>query len=804
MNPPNDQPEPQPLAPRADLSQRGRVSFGLLLRLAWLDLWHERILTACVVVALTAVLAPLLILLSLKYGLVETLRARLVTDPRNREIRPQTSEVFTLADIESLRQRPDVRFIIPLTRTISGNVQVSLPGAPGARLDTEISPTGDGDPLLEENGTRVPQAAECVLSEALYHRLSASGNVGQLLVHAARQSATGMQTASTMLTVVGRASERATMRETVFVPLGFLEEVESWLEGNPVPRLGWPGDGSGVSPVAEEIIVPTTRPLDAVEKAALLVNTGFSEVKEMSREELARLMAVPAGSTAFYRFITSEQRKDDPADKSTVTRFRSSLPPVAGDIFGYCRPMELALSYADGSALRTAKFRVRPEIINSPAKKPLPVAVPVKPAPAVAAKPPAAPPPALESGPPPPADAVTKPALPVAAAEPAGPSPPPPQQLQPAMPETTGRNLTGAPPPPAPMPAVPQGQPNNFNLQVTPRAGTGAGGLRLDAQVQPLPPTSPPPKAARDDPDDDATRKGAKPSGTDKAKGKTKRRMGAEGTAVFSPDGMRYISTRSPAAPPPPSLWLPRSWNVPEGQQVQATLNTPSGPVTFPAVVALQAEEVPTCSQSLAGTLRVGMDKPIEYQPALGAFVPTRRGWPSFRLVARDIDAVQGLVDYFHARRMNVLTKADRIRDVRELDQYTSYVFWIVAAVGLTGAVGALLASLIAAVERKRRSLGVLRLLGLRRRSLIRMPFYQSALVVSASVGLAVLAWWWVSRFISRFTARYLEAGETLAALPAHYLFTLWAGALVIATLASFIAGLRVMRVDPSEAIRDE
>ena len=94
--------------------------------------------------------------------------------------------------------------------------------------------------------------------------------------------------------------------------------------------------------------------------------------------------------------------------------------------------------------------------------------------------------------------------------------------------------------------------------------------------------------------------------------------------------------------------------------------------------------------------------------------------------------------------------------------------------------------------------------LGIRRRSLLRLPFYQSALIVTLSVGLAVAAWHWASGAISTFTQRYLEAGESLKMLPPTYLLALWGGALGVAGFASLIASIRVMSVDPSEAIRDE
>ena len=58
---------------------------GLIPGLAVADLRHEWILNLCMILALAAVLAPLLLLLGLKHGTITTLRDRLVEDPVNRE-----------------------------------------------------------------------------------------------------------------------------------------------------------------------------------------------------------------------------------------------------------------------------------------------------------------------------------------------------------------------------------------------------------------------------------------------------------------------------------------------------------------------------------------------------------------------------------------------------------------------------------------------------------------------------------------------------------------------------------------------
>lgn len=74
-------------------------TYGTVRFLALADLRHEWLLNLCMVLALAAVLTPLLLLLGLKNGVVETMRERLVQDPIYRELKPQ----------ETLNLRPEDR-----------------------------------------------------------------------------------------------------------------------------------------------------------------------------------------------------------------------------------------------------------------------------------------------------------------------------------------------------------------------------------------------------------------------------------------------------------------------------------------------------------------------------------------------------------------------------------------------------------------------------------------------------------------------------------------------------------------------
>ena len=91
---------------------------GMALR----DYLHERTLSACGVLALAAMLAPLLILFGVRNGVIGNLQERLIRDPRNLEIVPVGSGKYGGAFFEELRQRADVGYAVPQTRSIAATI----------------------------------------------------------------------------------------------------------------------------------------------------------------------------------------------------------------------------------------------------------------------------------------------------------------------------------------------------------------------------------------------------------------------------------------------------------------------------------------------------------------------------------------------------------------------------------------------------------------------------------------------------------------------------------------------------------
>jgi len=206
--------------------------------LAWRDYIHEWRLSLCAVLALAAVLAPLLVLLGLKHGVVSTLIERLAKEPRNRELLPVGSQRFTLNWFDALRGRPEVAFVIPRTRQIAGTLELRRPDL-GRSVTVELLPTAPGDPLLPKE-LSPPTTGQLLVTQSVAEKLQLRG--GESLPAAVSRSDHGrmeyVQITVTINTVLPLA---AFGRDAAFARLDLLEAVEDYRDGFAVERFGWPG-----------------------------------------------------------------------------------------------------------------------------------------------------------------------------------------------------------------------------------------------------------------------------------------------------------------------------------------------------------------------------------------------------------------------------------------------------------------------------------------------------------------------------------------------------------------------------------
>ena len=141
-----------------------------IVRLSFRDYSHEWRMSGCFILALASVLAPMMILFGLKFGIVTTMVDELVENPANREIRPIGSGRYDDAWIEAFRNRDDVEFIIPKTRALAATIQLKSDKAKRI-LSTELMATAAGDPLLRGLSSVPRDYYQVVLSQSAANKL---------------------------------------------------------------------------------------------------------------------------------------------------------------------------------------------------------------------------------------------------------------------------------------------------------------------------------------------------------------------------------------------------------------------------------------------------------------------------------------------------------------------------------------------------------------------------------------------------------------------------------------------------------
>lgn len=229
--------------------------FSVTCRLAVRDWLDDRLLSLCGVLTLASVLAPLLILFGVRYGVIETLQARLLSDPATLSITSVGSGTYSAAWFKDITQRPDVAFGILTTRNIAATMVLTK--HPDATISPRtpalsVYPTGPSDPLLTHNGLTFRGITDdsgkdpILISEAVARTYGFV--IGDALygILDRKNPQQGIESVRLPLRVVGILPYAAEDREAIYAALPLLETMEDYrnyiavaqrlFEGEPPPK----------------------------------------------------------------------------------------------------------------------------------------------------------------------------------------------------------------------------------------------------------------------------------------------------------------------------------------------------------------------------------------------------------------------------------------------------------------------------------------------------------------------------------------------------------------------------------------
>ncbi len=252
-----------------------------------------------------------------------------------------------------------------------------------------------------------------------------------------------------------------------------------------------------------------------------------------------------------------------------------------------------------------------------------------------------------------------------------------------------------------------------------------------------------------------------------------------------------------------------------DGDKFIVRIERKDGVLEFPVEALKQRTKTPGAAfvpERLAGIIRLYKMRNIKFDEKEGEFILFRRGYASFRLYAKSIFQVDGLRRFFDSVSIPVHTEIKEIKKVVELDKGMTLIFWLLAIVGIAGSVASLIASLYASVERKKRELSVLRLIGLSGGTLFRFPVYQGIIFGSGGFAISMILFFIFSRLINTWFKPYadkllgfpMEAGVSFCRLPLTHVIGALSVTILIAAISATVAAFRVTGIEPAEALRDE
>lgn len=214
--------------------------FKKIVSLSFRDYSHEWRMSGCFVLALASVLAPMMILFGLKFGIVTSMINQLIENPSNREIRAVGSGRYDQAWFDDYANRKEVAFVIPKTRSLAATIQLKSENA-GRIHSTELLATAEKDPLLTVLTEKPVGYYQVALSDSVANKLNVQkgDRVDGSLV---RQFQGKRERVHIDLLVTNVVPANVISRSIAFVSLDLLLATESFKDGKAVAALGWSGN----------------------------------------------------------------------------------------------------------------------------------------------------------------------------------------------------------------------------------------------------------------------------------------------------------------------------------------------------------------------------------------------------------------------------------------------------------------------------------------------------------------------------------------------------------------------------------
>ncbi len=173
------------------------------------------------------------------------------------------------------------------------------------------------------------------------------------------------------------------------------------------------------------------------------------------------------------------------------------------------------------------------------------------------------------------------------------------------------------------------------------------------------------------------------------------------------------------------------------------------------------------------------------------------------RLYAKRADDVAGLSDWLAKQRIENTSRVAEIEAVKAINRVLNLIFSVIALTALIGCVASLMGAFIANIDRKRKGLATLRLLGFSNLSIagyvVLQAFIVTTLAYIAGLGLYML----VSEIFNQVLVSSQNTRSFSVDISVGHAVLAFLLTMLIAVFVSLIGALRAIRIQPAESLRE-
>jgi putative ABC transport system permease protein len=172
------------------------------------------------------------------------------------------------------------------------------------------------------------------------------------------------------------------------------------------------------------------------------------------------------------------------------------------------------------------------------------------------------------------------------------------------------------------------------------------------------------------------------------------------------------------------------------------------------------------------------------------------------RIYAKSLDDVAKIAAWLDEKEIESKTRIQEIESVKAISRVLGLIFSVIAWTAVVGCIASLIGAFLANIERKRKDLAVLRLLGFRRSAAGGYIIVQATFLTGIAFLCGVGGYLIGARIFNQALGKNLEQSGIVCHLSGQHLLIAFITAFTIGIIVAALGSYRAINIQPSESLR--